>query len=466
MFGPIQDRIGRSLIVLFLIKPLIDLGYFLSFSVGPIRIAPTTVAGLLICLYFATFRFQGSRFMPPYIRVFEAFLAVNLVSIVLGAFISERFLLNAMFVLALKILNSYFLFFAAYKAATAHQYQDFTPFVRAIVLGSAAAVVLNLAAIGLNVENPASDYSSDLGDRERGLYYDAGVLANLAFFNLIFAVFWVHMQRRKSILWLLVIGLLIMADLYLISASKSRSVMIELAVFAIIYTWLFQKRFGKILAPLAGAAIITVAIVAFDINTEDLFVRFEGDIDALGSEGPGVGTVNSGVGEKVTLGKYEAIGGNRGGLWANALTEIFQRSTIEILLGDFFATSLAHSDYIDVLGRNGIIGIILYLTLLVGLFRDTFAAIRRPMNDRERVVHFVAFILLICYMLYSMPFRPLSYTTSAWYMWLMLAFSLALTTNMRYQRAVARSERLSEPDTGGRDARERTPAVVPRPRPG
>jgi hypothetical protein len=439
MFGPIQDRIGRSLIVLFLVKPLIDLGYFLSFWVGRIRLAPTTVAGLLICIYFAAFRFKGSRFTPPFIRVFEAFLVINLVSILLGLVLSDNPSLNAVLVLVLKILNSYVIFFAAYTAATTYQYEDVTPFVRAIVIGSSVAVISNLVAIGTGFGGSKAGPAEYSHLRETGLYYDAGVLANHAFFDLVFAIFWLHLQRRKTVLWLLFIGFLVVTDLYLIAASKSRSVMIELAVFSVIYVWLFHKRFGKILAPLCGAAVVAIAVLIFDIDTEELFVRFEGDVAALQSD-EGAGTVST-TGE-VSLGQFEGLGSNRGALWAGALTEIAHRPAHEILFGDFFSTSIAHSDYIDVLGRNGVIGLVLYLVLLAGLLRNVFLATRRKLPDRERIVHIAAFILLVCYVLYSLPFRPLSYTTSAWYMWLMLAFSLAGTTNMQIRQALARRDSL------------------------
>lgn len=443
MFGPIQDRIGRSLIVLFLIKPLIDLGYFLSIRAGSIRLAPTTVAGFIICLYFAVFRFQGGRALPPYIRVFEAFIAANLVSILLGITISNEASFPSTLTLMLKLMNSYVLFYAAYSAAVRYQYQDVTPFVRAIVIGSAVAVLANLAAIGLGVESPAMDYAKELSiERERGLYYDPGVLANVAFFNLIFAVFWLHMQKRKTLLWLLFIGFLLLSDLYLIAASKSRSVMIELAVFGVIYTWLFQRRFGRVLAPLVGAAVIATAVLVFDIDFEQLFVRFEGDIAAIGEEGPGASAGSGGV----TLGKFEALGSNRGALWADALTEIFSRTGFTLLLGDYYSSiSLAHSDFVDVLGRNGIIGLAIYLALLCGLLLSAFAATRARQADRDRALRFVAFILLVCYILYSVPFRPLAYTTSAWYMWVMLALSLANVTVAQSRYAQAQQDRLREP---------------------
>jgi hypothetical protein len=451
MFGPIHDRIGRSLIVLFLIKPSIDLGYFLSMSVGSIRLAPTTVAGFIICLYFAVFRFQGGRALPPYIRVFEAFIATNMVSILLGLTISNHASFASTLILMLKLMNSYVLFYAAYSAAVRYQYQDVTPFVRAIVVGSSVAVVLNLAAIGLDIESPAMDYAKNVGDRERGLYYDPGVLANLAFFNLIFAVFWLHMQKRKTLLWLLFIGFLLLSDLYLIAASKSRSVIIELAVFGVIYTWLFQRRFGRILAPLVGAAIIATSALVFDIDFDQVLVRFEGDIAAIGEEGPGVGTGSGGV----TLGKFEALGSNRGALWADALTEIFSRTGFVLLLGDYYSSiSLAHSDFVDVLGRNGIVGLAIYLTLLCGLLLSAFAATKARQADRDRALRSVAFILLVCYILYSVPFRPLVYTTSAWYMWVMLALSLANVAVVQGRHAQSRQDRRREPAaSASREAR-------------
>lgn len=96
------------------------------------------------------------------------------------------------------------------------------------------------------------------------------------------------------------------------------------------------------------------------------------------------------------------------------------------------------------LARNGVIGLGLYIALLVSLLRATYAATRRRQSDSQRALHFVAFLLIVCYLLYSMPFRPLSYTTSAWYMWMMLALSLGNTRVWQLQQAQARSQRRRE----------------------
>ena len=154
-----------------------------------------------------------------------------------------------------------------------------------------------------------------------------------------------------------------------------------------------------------------------------MFSRFETDVVAF-EEGSteDVGVTQSG---KLSLGKYEALGSNRGMLWAEAITEIVRRPLLEIMVGNYSFSVGAHSDYIDVLARNSVIGLIMFIALLIGLAFKTYGYARTASPGHNRVLHFLAFTLVLCFILYAAPFRLLSYTTTAWYMWTMLAFSLA-----------------------------------------
>ena len=394
-----------------------------------------------MCLYFARFRLRRGPHIAPYSRLIEAFIILNVISIAIGFYVGSRvtpiLVINNM----LRILDSYFIYIAIFIAASRYRYTSVSPFVKAIVIGSAIAVFANVIAIKFGLGGGIKGSGTYASLRERGLYYDPGALSNVAFFNLIFAVFMLHLVKRQKLAWYAFIAAQILGDLYLINAGKSRAVMVELAVFGFIYLLLFQKRWGKIAAPIVAAGIVAVSLVTLDIKLEELFVRFETDISAIEqADESGIGIANTG---QVTLGQFERLGSNRGANWAAALTEIINRPVIELLLGNF-TTTMAHSDYVDVLSGNGIVGLIMYCSLLAGLTWRSFLLTRRRDSPPDiRVLHFISFTLIACYVLYAFPFRPLRYTTTAWYMWVMLGFSMA-TRKYIYPRPVPKSARADQ----------------------
>jgi hypothetical protein len=379
--------------------------------------------------WLVRFLFNRGRFVPPFGRLFELFLAINAISLVLGLVLGSTLPLGLTVATVFKMLDAYVVFSAAYLAAQRYGYTDIRPFLTAIVAGEAIVVFLNVLAInlgltGLLAQNPEFDAMS--GGRERGLYYDPGVLGNMAFFSLVFTVFRFHLARSGKAIWLVFTIVIVLADLYLIAVSQSRAIIVEIGIFALIYMALYQRAWGKILAPIAIGVIVLIGASLTQSSYDEIFGRFESDVAALkASETQNEGVTASG---KVSLGKFEGLGSNRGMLWAEALTGIGQRSVLEIVIGHFSYDVGGHSDYIDVLARNGVIGLIVYLMLLGGLSYRTFSYARSAAQGHDRVLHFLAFTLVLCFMLYAFPFRPLEYTTTAWYMWTMLAFSLAWGT--------------------------------------
>jgi len=426
---PIRDGIGRTLIVIFLIKPIIDLFPQNAIWMGPIRLSPTTVFGVLVFFLLAQFLFGRGRHVPPYGRVFEGFILLNAVSlassVATGVFESMPSTVAWVF----KILDAYVVFSCAYLAAQRYQYTEMTPFLTAIMFGSAIVVVLNVLAIQFDMTGlrPANEeFDAYARGRERGLYYDPGVLANVALYSLITTVFRYHLVRSGKGWWLLFAIVIVICDLYLLVASQSRVAVILTAVSGVVYLSFFQQKWGKLLAPVIAAVVFATMLSTMQDDVGEMFNRFDSDVEALQSaEGMrfgGVGVTSSG---EVSFGDLEALGNNRGMKWAEALTDILRRPFHEMLIGNYSFSVGGHSDYIDVISRNGFIGFALFVTLMVGITRRTWTLARTAVAGRERVLHYLAFILALCFALYAIPFRPLGYTTTAWYMWAMVGFSFA-----------------------------------------
>ena len=418
----IRDPIGRALLILFATKPFLDLFWEYYFFIGPIRVSPTTSIAFLIVVYFLPFRVKHAQYAPPYARVFEAFIALNLAGIVIGLATNPQARGFAAFETMIRILGCYLTFFCAYAAARRYEYTDARPFLKAMVIGTAIAVILNLAAIklGFGGQKVGSEYTRG-PYREVGLYFDAGSLGAFAFYNLAITVFFFHAARSGKSFWLVATVALVLIDLYLMALSGSRAPMVQTGIAAMFYAW-YLRGWGRIAAPIVAVLILLVTATVLVDQPGNVFERFQGDVAAIESDGSGIGETMSG---KVSLGKYEALGNNRGMLWANALTAIFHQSGPAIIFGSYFSRIGAHSDYIDILARNGIVGLGLYVFLIYGLCLKTLALGRRANREDYRLLQTLACLLLASYAFYCFPFRPLVYTTVNWYMWTIVALALA-----------------------------------------
>ena len=448
--GRIQDAIGRTLIVIFVTKPVIDLFWQFYFFIGPIRLSPTTVIGFLIVVYFLPFRFKYAQYAPPFARIFEAFIALNLACVVIGLATDPHARPAAAFDTLIRILGCYLVFFCTYAAARRFQYTTSGPFIRSMVIGTALAVIINLLAIKLGYGGAKFGSSLSGPYREAGLYFDPGSLGAFALYNLIFTVFYLHFTKRRKALWLLVIVAFALIDLYLMALSGSRAPMVQLAIAALVYAW-YLRGWGRIAAPVVAVLLLMSTGALLVDQPGNVFERFQGDIAALESDAPGVSESTSG---DVSLGRFEALGNNRGMLWANALTAIFRQSMPEIIFGSYFSRIRAHSDYIDILARNGVVGLGLYVLLIYGLCVKTLALARVSTEGDRRTTQALAGLLLACYAFYCFPFRPLLYTTTNWYMWAIVGLALAGVSRKTTPAVAGRS---------GDNARTSPSVAAPRP---
>ena len=463
----IRDPIGRTLIVLFAIKPFIDLFWGFGISIGPIRLSPLTVTGFFVVAYFAAFRLKLAQYAPPFARIFEAFIVLNLITVVIGLATSPDVRLALALDIMVRILGCYLVFFCTYAAARRYQYTEAKPFMKAIVIGTAIAVVVNFVAIkvGYGGAKVGTEFTSG-ASREAGLYYDPGTLGLVAFLNLTFTVFYFHVTKRGKALWLMVTLAFAMMDLFLMAASESRTPLVLLAIAAMGYLW-FLRGWGRVAAPLIVALVLLMVAAVFSVQTDKFFGRFEGDVATIESGDSAIGQSSSG---EVSLGKYEALGNNRGALWADAITVIARRPAGEILFGNFFGRIGAHSDYIDILARNGIVGLGLYVLLIYGLALKIFGLARSATREDHRTLQSLATILLVCYAAYCFPFRPLGYTTTNWFMWSMAALALAAVPRVsrRSTPTIASSSgsTTSGPSTSLSPSSGPSPGSGPTPNPG
>jgi len=400
---------GRLLLLLVLVKPIIDLLYMFDFRLAGIRFAPTTITGISILLYYAIANMRNRKNIKvKYAGLFLSFILINVFSVVLsiaGEGLNMTLIMDVM----IRIADSYLIFVAAYIAAVHYNGDRYKEYINFFAFGLSVAIIINLIGIKLGyggVKAGASSAHSAL--RNSGLYYDAGVMSIVALFTFIFGVYAFHVMAGKMILRKLYYLFILLCALYTIYLGLSRIIMIEVVLFAVIYLVYLKKTTGKIFY--IGVAIGLASILASTniLDIDRLTVRFQGDIAALSNL------------DQEGSDALKKLGNNRVANWSSAIESNLSRHPIEVLFGNF-SGGLAHSDYIDVLARNGIVGLIIYVTMLLLFLKLLRRNIKR---NKGEAIHVFAFSLLLLYIIYAFPFRPLLYTTTAWYMWILIAFSI------------------------------------------
>lgn len=435
----IVDPAGKIFLGILVAKPTIDLTYAYSIYVMGIKISVLHLTGVFVLLYFAALllRHQGMQLYRA--RLFTFFIFANFVSICVGLLYSPPTALIKYLDPSIRILDSFFVFLAASLLTVKYKYEDFTPFIKSAAIGVGIAAVINFVAIELGYGGPKVGALGSLNElRNRGLYYDPGVLSNVALNGIVFCVAWMSMKKPVNIGRVLLCVSIIIVDFYLIYLGLSRTVMILVPIFFLIYFGFYLRSWARIYVPVVLSVLVLLGTVFVTVNLDRIMVRFESDIEVFaqafqeGSVRPygGVLDVNLDFDSEIFLGVWEQIGNNRFRNWAYALNDVRQRSGVEIMFGNFRGT-VSHSDYLDVLGRNGIVGLCLYLGMLLFYLWTTFSSMRRSKQDNERLIHLLAFSMLVLYMLYAIPFRPLMDTTSSWYMWIVLGFSVGVRFRLR-----------------------------------
>lgn len=415
-----QKSIKNFLVLLFLTKPTIDLLWGYSISFLGFTVSALHVTGLLVFFYLTFLLVVSPKQKAPFFKLMILFVALNFVSALFGFMLHDRFEIQGILNMFFRVMDSVVVYGAAFALGLRDKDTDWDDIIKAIVVGVSIAILLNQVAIltgysGGIKDNAASVHSSL---RERGLYYDPGGLAIVALYGFIF-ISYALKNVKLGFFRLSLCVVAILSSFYLMLAGLSRSVFILLAFYAVFNFVIFGKAKEKFLY-IVVIGVMGVLVASYSlVNYERLTARFQGDIGAVESIASDVAT-----GKEISTNDLEALGSNRGRNWIISINWIAQRGPMELMFGNFMSTP-AHSDYIDILSRNGIIGFTLYLMILISFLITIFKAINSPSQRDYYSLHVFSFLLIAVYLLYSIPFRPLSYTTTAWYMWAAVGFSMA-----------------------------------------
>jgi len=368
------------------------------------------ITGVFVLVYFGRYLFTFNHASPPYAWIFRLFIIVNFVSILVSIFDSPMSPISTMNLMT-RFIDSYIIFNVAYYAALQGSPAYYYNLVRSIAIGLFIALAINFVAIIVGYQGRIVE--SDATLRVSGLYYDPGVLSIVAVYAIVFSVFMANLKPGKNAYKKVYAGLVIVISLYILAIAVSRSAVVLLSVFAVIYLSIYKKGIVGRLVPIIFLGVIFVLGAAGGLDYYKYVQRFGSEVEVLTDEG----NYESRKDKDVDLGRFEHFGSNRGMVIAYALDKFIKRPAYQMIIGNF-TVSPAHSDYFDVLSRNGFIGLVLYIALLVMTWKRTLKySFKRNTDKIEWKLSVLGLTLISMYILYAFPFRPLLYTTISWLMW-------------------------------------------------
>ncbi len=399
----------KIIILLFLLKPTIDLFFWnKSFiTIGGMNITLLHIVGIGIFILLWTYILKALKIVPLS-RWMIAFLFLHVLAFLYAYMTEIKSDIISFFDVMLRIADSFIIYFIFFSLSRMHKKEKYYDFFKAVFFGTTIAAFINLIAIYFGF---ARTHISQDVLRMSGLYHDPGVLSNLALYNLIFASILLLLSKSNKMKLLSLFAICI--DLYLIYEGVSRTVIVQLVAYSIIFTGLLVKAQKKLI--IIYIVIMILGITSFlNLDVDKIERRFATETAVINIENYKFISPE----EQFSIEEFEHVGTNRVKRWIRAYENIMERPSYEFLLGNFTASG-GHSDYLDVLSRTGIVGFSIYLYIIFSIWKRSFRLYRNSKDESmiNKVLYGLAFSFITLFILYAIAFRPLMYTTTAWYMW-------------------------------------------------
>jgi O-antigen ligase len=388
----ISARLG--VLTTFLSKPIIDASW--SYFFGAIMISPVRAAGVMVpILVFTRSLGKGIRVTKiPLLGVWVAYVGYSLFAYTFNIF---EFGFVKFVELAFRALNG----LVGYYMIQAY-FTDRESFRKLLLCLIVAGFFPMFVGLYQAVTGVVWHQDITIGlERSSGLYHDIQTVRQYGFQTLTAIIlYWCYFFRsgRDFLKKALILGFT-MICLIVLYKTYSKAAIVILALWAAIWT---VSRKQYVLLVVVVVSLVSVNLMLGDrlsLETEQLFSRELAATDKSVTQMTGDET------RKRTL-------AGRWYIWEQHLGEYMDRPIIYMILGNG-NPGASHNDFLATLLSTGIIGLILYCTLLfsIGLkVTVNYLRERTPLNV-------MAAMLFSMWMVDAMGLVPSLYPSYQWYVW-------------------------------------------------
>jgi hypothetical protein len=413
--------VRAGILATLLLHPVAAAGWHLAYFVGPIKLNPLVVVGLLVPLFIILRAFtKGPSFTQmPLSGIWILYVCYNI-------FAGTMHALDEGAGTSLNLISRHIAGFVGFYMLQAFftERRDFRHLTIALVLSGLFPVLIVLYQI-LTGSGTLRGLSSG-GDlrldqafglvRYSGFYHDIVSVRGYVFQCLAgIVLYWAYFVRpnRDMVVKALLIALTL-ASLFVLYKMYSKAVILTLLLWFGI--WFFANgRLG--LALVLGFLLIGVNALQSDLIFSEAETLFQVEINE--AEG---GDVDTG---RLLHGRV--------GVWQHALQGFFQTSFLEQMFGAWSAFG-AHNDFLQKLFYGGFVGLTIYVMLL---YKIGMTILR--MNLRRRSpINLMAAMVFCGWMVDTIGVVPSLYPGYQWYAWGVIGLAIK---GLEFEQGEAKEER-------------------------
>lgn len=392
---------GRSrafIVVLFAIKPFIDLTWNIPlFSIGGIVLNPLRITGFCVfiiagSLYF--FQNDNKRIFNE--RIIWLFIGLNLFTSIIAIFFYNRPVTYVMEGL-LKLFDAYFIYFIG------HRYiENDRDKLRIIsIIWITTFLVSILSCIVYSTGTFRTDTSQGI-ERFVGLYNDAGTPSYNVIMSMIFGTLYIELYKRHRqlipVIAKIAFILTLLVTVFILKITLTKSAVLMLVVFLMMWIGLYKRK-SYVIIPL-----IIIGGYYVYITSEKLQIRMNAETEFL-KEGT------------LSMELARPMGSGRVAHWERLLIYYSQDCD---LFQKFFGNARsfgAHNQYIAYLMQAGLVGLMVFLTILFRFYRQLIYLYRKYTQPEI----YMSIVLLTIFTVYGLTGHPFYYTTLLWYLMILLS---------------------------------------------
>lgn len=372
-------------------KPIVDTGWYVSFGPG---LSLTKIYGVMIPLVALSYMFFSSNASRKLSAM--PMKGIWIVYAVYVAFFTMNIVLSSGIVSGVDIFFSYINGIVGFYMMQAFitNDEDLKKLIIVLMLAGLFPVLTTLYQVITGIEwHNLSHQRSESFTRSPGLYYLINTIRYYSYQTLIALLLYAAFFG-KLVLWKKLAGWLYVAIIFIVlfkTYSKAGYAAIGLGLVV----WLVLNK--KYMALITIALLIVFALPFYASDFSDaVYEVFHREVDAVtdGEEGD------------------NALGGRTAG-WIARMEVWGQMSFYSQVFGAGEPMKGVHNDYIAMIWHGGVIGLMIYLTLLVSIGLKLFIEIRRKVDP----LLVAGFVLYLSYLIDTVGLVPSTYPHFQWLVW-------------------------------------------------
>jgi O-antigen ligase len=238
--------------------------------------------------------------------------------------------------------------------------------------------------------------------RYAGVYNDPGMPSYLAVISIVFGSLFIEINKKinngRDIVNLIIFIITILVSIFILAITITKSALLMLIIYLLMWPGLYKRKL-LLLVPLM------LIIGSFVYNSSAALQRRMQNEIRFFKDG------------EFTIESARSMGTGRVAKWEEVMDHFHKRYNLFNKLFGTYHYFGSHNQYIEYLVRIGIIGLIIFLGIVIGFFKQLLSLYHAHKSPEL----FMAIVVLTIFFIYGISGHPFDYTTLLWYLMILLS---------------------------------------------